>query len=158
MSMLSWSYIGLVALSVCVGVIHAAPSKEEDERTIRSMVDRAIIRLNRGDVTAFDDFWDEDADYVGVDGKLTKGRPQIQSLFRQMGKGGVGQQSATIEQIRFVTPELATVDGSWTVTGARDASGKDLPVIRGRGFELVQKKNGRWRFIATREMVIFGRS
>ncbi len=61
-------------------------------------------------------------------------------------------------QIRFITRELATVDGSWTVTVTRDATGKELPVINGRGFELVQKKHGSWKFIATREMVIFGRS
>lgn len=133
-----------------------SPRCREDERIILTMVDQAVTRLNRGDVTAFDDFWDEDADYVGVDGRLTKGRAQIQSLFREMAKGGAGHQTATIEQIRFVTPDLVTVDGSWTVTGARDASGKELPVTRGRGFELVQKKNGRWRFVATREMVIFG--
>lgn len=157
MSVMPRSYIGLIVFSICLGVIHSAPSQTEDELTIRSMVDQAILRLNRGDVTAFEDFWDEDADYVGVDGRLTKGRAQIQSLFREMAKGA-GRQTATIEQIRFITPELATVDGSWTVTGARDASGKELPVIKGRGFELVQKKNGRWSFIATREMVIFGRS
>jgi hypothetical protein len=50
------------------------------------MVDRAIIRINRGDISAFADFWDGGADYVGVDGKLTKGRTQIESLFRQMGE------------------------------------------------------------------------
>jgi uncharacterized protein (TIGR02246 family) len=152
----TWSYVASIGLSVCLGVIHAGSSEQEDERMIRSIVDQAITRLNRGDVSAFADFWDEDADYVGVDGKLTKGRTQIQSLFRQMGKSGAGQQTATIEQIRFITPELATVDGSWTVTGARDAAGKELPAIKGRGFELVQKKNGIWKFIATREMVIFG--
>ena len=159
--MLQWSYIGLVALSVCLGIVHASPSKQEskedDERTIRSMVEQTILRLNRGDVTAFDDFWDQDADYVGVDGRMTKGRTQIQELFRQMAKRA-GQETSTVEQIRFVTPELAMVDGSWTVTGARNASGKELPATRGRGFELVQKKNGRWRFIATREMVVFGGS
>ena len=150
----TWSYVALIGLSVCLGVIHAGSSEQEDERTIRSMVDQAIIRLNRGDVSAVADLWAEDADYVGVDGKLTKGRSQILSLFRRM-KTGAGQQSATIEQIRFVTPELATVDGSWIVTGARDAAGKELPAIKGRGFELLQKKNGSWKFIATREMVIF---
>ncbi len=154
----AWSYVGLIGLLVCLGLVHATSSREEDERTIRGMVDQAIARLNRGDVSAFADFWDEGADYVGVDGKLTKGRSQIQTLFREMGKTGAGQQSATIQQIRFITTELATVDGVWTVTGARDTTGKELPVIRGRGFELVQKKNGIWKFVATREMVIFGGS
>ena len=62
---------------------------------------------------------------------------------------------AIVEQIRFITPELATVDGSWIVTGARDGEGKELPPIRGRGFKLVQKNAGRWRFLVTREMVVF---
>lgn len=142
--------------SICLGVICAPSSEPDDERTIRSMVDQAIVRLNGGDVTAFDDYWDEDADYVGVDGRLTKGRSEMQKRFREMSKGSAGVQAGTIEQIRFITPDLATVDGTWTVTGAREPDGRELPVIKGRGFELVQKKSGRWRFIATREMAIFG--
>jgi len=123
----SWSYVALLGFSVCLGVIHAASSGNEDERTIRNMVDQAITRLKRGDVSAVADFWDEDADYVGVDGKLTKGRAEIQSLFRRMGKSGTGQQAAPIGQIRFITHVLATVDGSWTVTGARDAGEGSCP-------------------------------
>ena len=153
--MLYSSFLGLIALSLYFGITLAASGHEKDDRTIRSMVDQAISRLNKGDVTAFDDFWDEHADYVGVDGTLTKGRLQIEALFREMAKSGVGQQTVTIEQIRFITPELATVDGSWIVAGARDGAGRELPPIKGRGFELVQKNAGRWRFIATREMVVF---
>ena len=126
--------------------------RRKDERIIRSMVDQAVACLNKGDVTAFDDFWDEHADYVGVDGKHTKGRSQIQALFRHMTKSGsTGKQTISIDQLRFVTPELAAVDGSWIVTGVRAADGKELPPINGRGFELVQKKNGQWRFIMTRD-------
>ncbi len=146
----------ITALSLCLAVM-AGANAQEDERTIRNMVAEAISRLNTGDVTVFRDLWSEDADYVGVDGQLLKGRAQIQEFFRQMAGHGASrpQQRATIEQIRFITPELATVDGSWTVTGARDANGNELAPIEGRGFELVQKKNGRWSFIATREMVVF---
>ena len=39
--------------------------------------------------------------------------------------------------------------------GTRNAEGRELPPIRGRGFELVQEKAGQWRFIVTREMVVF---
>ena len=72
-----------------------------------------------------------------------------------MARSGAGRQTVTIEQIRFITPELATVDGSWIVARARNAEGRELPPIRGRGFELVQEKAGQWRFIVTREMVVF---
>jgi len=147
---------GLVIFpALLVAAIYAGPMSETDEQVIRDIVNQAINRLNRGDVTAIADYWDDDADYVGVNGTLTKGRVQIQALFSKLTKSGVGQQSASIEQIRFITPELARVDGSWTVTGARGTDGQKLPPIKGRGFELVQKKGGRWRFISTREMVVF---
>ena len=154
--MLSSSFLVLIALSLCLGGACAASGHDEDERSLRSMVDQAIIRLNRGDVTAFEDFWDEHADYGGVDGKLTKGRTAIQALFREMAKAGIGQQTVTIDQIRFITPQLAAIDGSWTVAGARDKNGNQLCPIKGRGFELAQKIAGRWRFIVTRQMVVFG--
>jgi uncharacterized protein (TIGR02246 family) len=142
-------------LLICLGVVYAPSANEEDERTIRGMVDQAVARLDKGDVSALDDFWDENADYVGVDGTLIKGRAQMQAFFRKMAESSTGHQTASVEQIRFITPELATVDGSWTVTGARSADGKELAPIKGRGFEVLQKKNGKWKFIATREMVIF---
>jgi len=153
--MLSWGYVAPVALWVCLGAVYAASSNEEDERTIRGMVDQAVARLNKGDVSVLDDFWDENADYVGVDGTLIKGRAQMQAFFRKMAESSTEHQIASVEQIRFITPELATVDGSWTVTGVRGADGEELAPIKGRGFEVVQKRNGKWRFIATREMVIF---
>jgi uncharacterized protein (TIGR02246 family) len=150
-----WGYVLPIALLVCLGAVYETSTNEEDERTIRGMVDQAVARLNKGDVSTLDDFWDENADYVGVDGTLIKGRAQMQAFFRKMAESSKGQEIASVEQIRFITPELATVDGSWTVTGARGADGKELAPIRGRGFEVVQKRDGRWRFIATREMVIF---
>jgi uncharacterized protein (TIGR02246 family) len=150
--MFFWSHVAIVV--ALAGSIYAAPAGE-DETAIRTMVDQAVKRLNKGDLTALEEFWDEGADYVGVDGELIKGRTQIQALFRKAA-GQTGQQTAMIEQIRFITPEIATVDGIWIVTGARDGTGQELPPIKGRGFEVVQKKSGRWRFILTREMVIFG--
>jgi uncharacterized protein (TIGR02246 family) len=136
---------------------YAATSNHEDEQTIRGMTDQAISRLNKGDLTVFEDFWATDADYVSVDGRLITGRDQIQAFFRELIKSSAGQsqQSSSIERIRFLTPELAIVDGQWTVTGARDAAGKELPPIKGRGVEVVQKRDGRWWFVATREMIIF---
>lgn len=128
--------------------------KLDDERLIRRIVEQAISRINQGDLSAIDDFWDESADYRGPDGTLTKGRGQIKALFAQLMERGFGQETARIEHIRLLTPEFATVDGSWIVTGARDADGNELPPIKGRGFEVVQKKNGRWKFIATRETII----
>src|SRR5262245_44468697 len=149
--------LGLIAIFVYLGIISTGPSQQEEEETIRKMADQAIIRLNKGDLTVFEDFWSHDADYVSVDGRLITGRAQLQAFFRELGKSNAGkaQQTSSIERIRFLTPELAIVDGSWTVTGVRDGAGKELPPIKGRGVEVAQKREGRWWFVATREMVSF---
>jgi len=57
--------IGLLLLAVPIlAMIYNAASHQDDERTIRSMVEKSIDRLNKGDITAFEDFWDENADYI----------------------------------------------------------------------------------------------
>jgi uncharacterized protein (TIGR02246 family) len=136
---------------------YAATPDQGDEQILRGMADQALSRLNKGDLTVFDDFWAEDADYVSVGGKLIGGREPIKEFFRELIKSsdGQAQQSSSTERIRFLTPELAVIEGFWTVTGARDAAGKGLPPIKGRGLEVAQKRDGRWWFVATREMVIF---
>jgi hypothetical protein len=73
-------YLALLVFPVCLGAAVAASSREESERIIRAMVNQAINRLNQGDVTAFDDSWDQNADYVSVDGRLIQGRRQIQEF------------------------------------------------------------------------------
>ncbi len=107
-------------------------------------------------MTVFEDFWAEDADYVGVDGATLHGRSQIQEFFRKLTPPGAPppQQDAKLEQARFVQ-ELAISDGSWTIMGASDPAGKDLAPIKGGGFEVFQKRHGRWWIVTTREMVIF---
>ena len=154
---MTWSHIGFFTVMVCLGTLSAGQPDLEDEQFIRKMVTSAFERLNHGDLGAVREFWDENADYVGVDGKLITGHKAIEEFFRQAIKASEGaySQTATIERIRFLNPDLAIVDGSWTVTGARDTTGKTLPPIKGRGVEVAQKKNGRWRFVATREMVIW---
>jgi len=131
---------------------------QSDEDAIRQMVSEAVRRLNQGDVTAIRDFWDEKADYVGIGGQFIRGSQAIEDFFTRLLRVGGGTETVTIEQVRFLSPELAIVDGSWTITGARDADGKELPPLQGRGCEIAQKKQRRWRFVATREMVIWNPS
>jgi uncharacterized protein (TIGR02246 family) len=131
-------------------------AKESEERLIRNMVAEAVSRFNNGDASVIRELWDQDADYVGVDGTLTTGRAAIEELLGRMLKANSGKvtQNATIERVLFLAPGIVLVDGTWTITGAVDAAGKELPAIKGRGLELVKKKNGHLPFVATREMVI----
>jgi uncharacterized protein (TIGR02246 family) len=147
----------VVVITVGLGIVGMAQTNKDDEQIIWNMVTDAIRRLNVGDLSAIREFWDEDADYVGVDGQMLRGRTALESFFSQMLKASATRptQTARIEQVRFIASDVAIVDGSWTIIGARDASGKELPPLQGRGVEIVRKKQNRWCFVATREMVVW---
>lgn len=155
MSKLSNWLLLVAAMSLAMTSAPSDGSTSRDEDTIRQMVADAIRQLNQGDVTAIRAFWDEDADYVGIDGQFIRNRQAMEVFFAQLLKAGAGTETATIERVRFLRSDLAIVDGSWTLTDAKGKDGKALPVIRGRGCEIVQKKKGHWRFIATREMAVW---
>src|SRR5437879_11347780 len=148
---MSWNGL-LLVLVLCLATAAAPSARQTDRAAIRQIVADAIRRLNQGDLIAIREFWDENADYVGIGGEFIHGRPAMEASFTQLLKAGFGTETGTIEQVRFLASDLAIVDGSWTVTAARGGDGKPLPPIRGRGCEIVQKKRGRWRFVATREM------
>jgi uncharacterized protein (TIGR02246 family) len=152
----SWNWL-LLAAVMLFGMTSAPAdhSSSRDEDTIRQMVADAIRQLNQGDLSAISAFWDEDADYVGIDGQFIRNRQGMEVFFAQLLKAGAGTETATIERVRFLNSDIAVVDGSWTLTGAKGQDGRALPVIRGRGCEMVQKKKGHWRFIATREMAVW---
>src|SRR6266571_7270807 len=111
-----WNSIWLLVSFVCFGVAWAAQTGQGDQDAIRQMVTQAVDRLNHGDATAIRELWDENADYVSVGGKLIRGRRAMEDFFARMPKEGGGTQTATIEQVRFIAPDLAIVDGSWTIT------------------------------------------
>ena len=137
--MLSWGYVVPVALLVCLGTVYPASTNKEDERTIRGMVDQAVARLNVGDVTALDDFWDENADYVGVDGTLIKGRAQMRGFFRKMGESSTGHQIASVEQIRFRPTFSPHSSRYWT--SSRRASVARAPVVVLMGHPVLRNTN-----------------
>jgi uncharacterized protein (TIGR02246 family) len=150
-------WIGLLMVTVSWGTIAMIQTNKTDEQIIRDMVTESVRRLNGGDTSVIREFWAEDADYVGVGGQMVHGRDGLEALMSQMLKASDKRpvQAATIEGVRFFTPDVAIVDGQWTMTGARDASGNALAPIKGRGVEIVRKSNNGWRFVATREMVIW---
>jgi hypothetical protein len=43
---------------------------------------------------------------------MIRGRQAMEDFFAQMLKSGGGTQTATVEQIRFLSPDVAIVDGS----------------------------------------------
>jgi hypothetical protein len=83
-----WASVSPDGLILCVGAVSIAHAAESDEQVIRKMVMDAVDRMNAGDTSTFRDFWDVDADYVSVDGRLIKGRVAMEEFLVPMIKPG----------------------------------------------------------------------
>jgi len=54
-----------------------------------------------------------------------------------------------VKSIKYITPNLATVDDYWTMTGARKRDGSDWPYRAGLYNFVMAKRGGRWIVIVS---------
>jgi len=76
-------WLWFAGLILCAGAVSIAHSAENDEQVIRKMVMDGVKRMNAGETSTFRDFWEVDADYVSVDGRLIKGRVAMEEFLIQ---------------------------------------------------------------------------
>jgi uncharacterized protein (TIGR02246 family) len=145
-----------VVVSVAAAVRAEVPAaRRGDAEAIRQLYTRYDAAWNKGDPAAVALIWAYDADHVEPNGRAVNGRTAIakelgQRLATDL-KGSRSQQ--TITGIRFITPDVAVVDASYEVSGARDAQGKSLPPLQGRYVDIWLKRAGKWHIIADRPTV-----
>ena len=123
----------------------ASPS-QEDEKPIHQLVSDFMSAWNRHDAHAFAETFAEDADFTNVLGVGAHGRgpierfhaPVFETIFKQ------SHQIATDVRTRFITPNVASVDVRWEMTGATAPDGTPIPLRKGLLNWLVRNREGRW--------------
>jgi hypothetical protein len=102
--------------------------------------------------------WQSDGDMIVPDGSLVKGRNQIENfysgVFSGVFAGGYGASTAiaTIGQLRFLSADLALIDGQFIVRRVLSANNQELPPERGFFSIIPQRVSSRWLIVASREM------
>ena len=145
-----------VMISVAAAVrAEASPARSGDAKAIRQLYAGYDAAWNKGDLRGLAMVWAADADHVEPDGRVIKGRTAIEKDLRQRFatdlKGTRSQQ--TITAIRLITPDVAVVDASYEVSGARDAQGQSLPALQGHYVDIWVKHDGKWHIVADRPIV-----
>ena len=119
-------------------------SRAEDEAAIRKIISRLQDGWNAGSGKDFAAVFDEDADYVIVNGMYIKGRKEIdaghQRIFDTVYKNS--RQSSTIQSIRFLSDTIAIAHVEWHLTLANSREGKAMNSL------VIRKKNGQWSIAA----------
>jgi uncharacterized protein (TIGR02246 family) len=103
--------------------------KEAAQHAIDRLVSDMIAAWNRHDAAAFAAAFAEDAEFTNVFGMVQRGRTGIEAahapIFKTMFKDS--QLTATETRVRFIRPDVATVDVRWKMSGARDPMGNPWP-------------------------------
>jgi len=134
----------------------ASPKSDiENDAIIRKLYERFTVAWNQHEPATLAKMWVEDGDHVEPDGRVAKGRREIEKLFAAEHRSVFKQSHLTlsVDTVWFVTADVALVDGTYELSGARDPQGKELPARKGRLSSLFLKEGGKWLIAASRLMI-----
>jgi uncharacterized protein (TIGR02246 family) len=121
-----------------------------DSAAIKDSVATFIEDFNRHDAHAVAKFFADDADLTNVRGATTHGRSAIDDLYVTLFQGRLksAQRKITVTKIRYLTPTIASVDGTWEMTDTRADDGSIIPFRHGMVVfvmtKVTTKPDGQW--------------
>jgi uncharacterized protein (TIGR02246 family) len=107
---------------------------------------------NRHDAHATTMSFEQDGDYAAVNGEPSHGWKELEAHYNQLFTGFLkdAHRTDTVRSIRFLTPDVASVDIDWQLTGAKTKEGKD---IKGLLTWIVTKHDGQWLITSYHETI-----
>jgi uncharacterized protein (TIGR02246 family) len=124
----------------------AAPSA--DESAVRAVIQKYINARESRDPKAIEALFTEDADQLVSDGTWRRGRDTLVRGMLESSRRNPARRSITVESVRFLSPEVALVDGRYIQAGAD--GGKDREMWTAITLKRVA---GTWRIAAIRNML-----
>ena len=146
--------MALGLLAVPPSLNHAAdpPMQTGDEKAIRALIGALGDAFAKVDAHAFSMVFHEDADFTNVWGMTAHGRKAIEEFHRPLLEGdGAGpvpsfkhaELKVLDTRIRFLRPDVACVDATWTQTGAVQ-NGHDMGFRKGVFMLIATKEGNDW--------------
>jgi uncharacterized protein (TIGR02246 family) len=109
--------------------------------------------FNRHNAKDWASFFLEDGDFTNVYGLSLHGSKAVQDRFEKLFSGPLkdAHRTASVQHIRFIKPDVAAVDATWELVGAKAENGSESPVRKGMFTWVMVKQNGRWSFAVAYE-------
>ena len=135
-----------VSFSAAVSWAQMPSSMDANSSAIKQCVAAWEDAWNRHDAHATAMRYVEDGDFSSTTGIPSHGWKELEdhynSIFTTFLKDA--HRTDTLKSIRFLTPEIASVDIDWQMTGAKTRDGQDVPIRKGLLTWIVTKHNGQW--------------
>lgn len=127
----------------------------EKEAAIRALYKNFSETWNKHDAKALAEMWALDGDHVEPDGHHADGRDAIQDLLAKQHKSvfKTTQLALAIEDVWFMTENVALVDGTYSITGIVAPDGSAVPPRKGNLTAILLMEGGKWWIAADRLMI-----
>jgi uncharacterized protein (TIGR02246 family) len=133
----------LIALAVLLLATAVSAQTSGDEAAIRDVVRRYVEARTAEDPAQIEALFTSDADQHTTAGEWRRGRDQVVPGTLRSSANNPGTRRIVIESIRFVTSDVAIVDGPYEIGDGAD--------VRRNWTTLVMKREGGlWRISAIR--------
>ena len=119
-----------------------------DEAPIREIVSKYVDARERNDPKAVEALFTNDADQLVSSGEWRKGRDAVVQGAMASSRSTGGKRAITVDQVRFVTPEVAIADGRYELTGLSGGTNRSMWATL-----IMKKTSNGWRIVAIRNML-----
>ena len=119
-----------------------------DEAPIREIVSQYVDARERIDPQAVEALFTSDADQLVSSGEWRKGRDAVVRGALASSRSTGGKRTITVEQVRFVTPDVAIADGRYELTGLTGGAARSMWATL-----VLKKTDNEWRITAIRNML-----
>ena len=129
-----------------ISTAQTSSGSSADSAAIQKSVASFSDAFNRHDPRACAARYVEDGDFTGLQGKLSHGRKELEEHYTSVFTTGLKtvRSSFELKSIRFLTPEIASVDIEWTANGSKAPDGSDLPTRKGLINWVMTRRGGQW--------------
>jgi uncharacterized protein (TIGR02246 family) len=125
-----------------------AGTRAADESTagIKTLADGYTDSFNQHDPHALSMWFTEDGDFISVQQTTSHGRKAIEDHFEELFSARLknAHRTCTVKNVRFITPDVATVTMDYILTDTIGLNGEKVPVRKGLYDWIVSRQNGKW--------------
>jgi uncharacterized protein (TIGR02246 family) len=123
-----------------------ADSHEADSAAIQKLFNDFNDAFNNHDARAATMLFTDDADVITTRGATTHGRAKIEQDMAPLfaGRLKTAHRDVSLRGIRFLRPDIATVDSDYVMSGLMGPNGEAVPPAKGLYDWIVMKQNGHW--------------
>lgn len=124
----------------------ARAAGDDASADIKSLIDGFTAAFNNHDAQALAMSFTEDADFISVQQADSHSRKGIEDHFVPLFSGRLknAHRAYTLKNVRFISPDVASVTMDYVLTGTTGANGEQVPPRKGLYDWVVVKQNGKW--------------